>query len=236
VIRVLLVDDQPLLRAGLRLLFESEDDMAVVGEANDGEEAVSSAHETCPDVVVMDISMPLLDGVEATRRIAADGRLDGVRVLILTTFETDEHVFGALRGGASGFLAKDSEPAEVLAAVRAVASGGTQLSPGVMRRLVTELVAWPERRLSSPAQLEELTAREREVMVLVAYGLTNREIAARLVVSPLTAKTHVTRTMTKLHARDRAQIVALAYQTGLVTAGPAALEFATDRIAGRRAA
>jgi DNA-binding NarL/FixJ family response regulator len=235
VIRVLLVDDQVLLRAGLRLLLESEDDMAVIGEAGNGEEAVSLAREIRPDVVLMDISMPRLDGVEATKRIAADDRVEGVRVLILTTFESDEHVFDALRGGASGFLAKDSDPADVLAAVRAVASGGAQLSPGVMRRLIDEFVAWPERRLSNPLQLEELTVREREVMSLVAYGLTNHEIAERLVVSPSTAKTHVTRTMVKLHARDRAQLVALAYQTGLVARGAAALEFATNRIAGRPA-
>jgi DNA-binding NarL/FixJ family response regulator len=235
VIRVLLVDDQALLRAGLRLLLESEDDIAVVAEAGDGEEAISLAHETRPDVVLMDISMPRLGGVEATKRIAADDRLEGVRVLILTTFESDEHVFSALRGGASGFLAKDSDPADVLTAVRAVASGDAQLSPSVTRRLIEELVAWPERRLSNPSQLEELTAREREVMALVAHGLTNHEIAGRLVVSPATAKTHVTRTMVKLHARDRAQLVALAYQTGLVVAGAAALEFATNRIAGRPA-
>jgi DNA-binding NarL/FixJ family response regulator len=235
VIRVLLVDDQALLRAGLRMLLESEDDIAVVGEAGDGEEAVSLARETRPDVVLMDISMPRLDGVEATKRIAADDRLEGVRVLILTTFESDEHVFETLRGGASGFLAKDSDPADVLTAVRTVASGDAQLSPSVVRRLIEELVAWPERRLSSPSQLEELTAREREVMGLVAYGLTNHEIAERLTISPATAKTHVTRTMVKLHARDRAQLVALAYQTGLVVPGAPALEFATNRIAGRPA-
>jgi DNA-binding NarL/FixJ family response regulator len=233
VIRVLVVDDQALLRAGLRLLLESEDDIAVVGEAGDGEEAISMARETRPDVVLMDISMPRLGGVEATKRIAADEHLEGVRVLILTTFESDEHVFEALRGGASGFLSKDSEPADVLTAVRVVASGNAQLSPSVMRRLIEELVAWPERPLSSPSQLEELTAREREVMALVAYGLTNHEIAERLVVSPATAKTHVTRTMVKLHARDRAQVVALAYQTGLVVPGASALEFAANRIAGR---
>jgi DNA-binding NarL/FixJ family response regulator len=236
VIGVLLVDDQALLRAGLRVLLENEDDIAVVGEAGDGEQAIVMARASRPDVVLMDISMPRLDGVEATRRIAADERLAGVRVLILTTFESDEHVFDALRGGASGFLAKDSEPADVLAAVRAVASGDAQLSPSVMRRVVQEFVAWPERRLSSPSQLEELTARELEVMALVAYGLTNHEIAERLVVSPATAKTHVTRTMVKLHARDRAQLVALAYQTGLVAPGAPALEFATNRIAGRPSA
>ncbi|MEA2431490.1 MAG: hypothetical protein QOF65_345 [Thermoleophilaceae bacterium] len=234
-IRVLIADDQVLLRSGLRMLLESEDDIAVVGEAGDGEEAVSLARELRPDVVLMDISMPLLDGVEATKRIAADEALEGVRVLILTTFETDEHVFDALRGGASGFLAKDSEPTDVLSAVRAVASGGAQLSPSVLHRLIEEFVAWPERRLSSPSQLEELTPREREVMTLVAHGLTNHEIAERLVVSPATSKTHVTRTMVKLHARDRAQLVALAYQTGLVVPGASALEFATNTIAGRPA-
>ncbi len=232
-IRVLVVDDQPLIRAALRLLLENEADVSVVGEAADGEEALSLARETGPDVVLMDISMPGLGGVEATERIAADSALDGVRVLILTTFESDENVFDALRGGASGFLLKDTDPTDLLKAVRAVASGGAELSPSVMRRLIRELVAWPERRLSSPSQLEELTAREREVMTLAAYGLTNHEIAERLVISMATAKTHVTRTMVKLHARNRAQLVALAYQTGLVATGAPALELATDRIAGR---
>jgi DNA-binding NarL/FixJ family response regulator len=235
VIRVLIVDDQVLLRTGLRLLLESADDIVVVGEAGDGVEALAAARETRPDVVLMDISMPRLDGVEATKRIAADEALDGVRVLILTTFESDEHVFSALRGGARGFLAKDSDPADVLTAVRAVASGGAQLSPSVLRRLIEEFAAWPERRPSSPSQLDELTPREREVMALVAHGLSNREIAERLVVSPATSKTHVTRTMVKLHARDRAQLVALAYQTGLVVPGASALEFAADTIAGRPA-
>jgi len=218
-IRVLLVDDQALLRAGLRVLLENEDDIVVVGEASDGEEAVSLAGKTRPDVVLMDIRMPGLDGVEATKRIVADDRLEGVRVLILTTFESDENVFEALRVGASGFLVKDSEPTEILSAVRVVASGEALLSPSVTRRLIEEYAAWPERRRSTPAQLEELTPREREVMALVAYGLTNVQIAERLVVSPATAKTHVSRTMMKLHAHDRAQLVVLAYQTGLVSAG-----------------
>jgi DNA-binding NarL/FixJ family response regulator len=232
-IRVLLVDDQPLLRAGIRLLLESDDGITVVGEASDGEAAISLARETRPDLVLMDISMPGLGGVEATRRIAADERLEGVRVLILTTFESDENVLDALRGGATGFLAKDSDPADVLAAVRTIASGDAQLSPSAVRRLIDELVAWPERRLSSPSQLDELTAREREVMALVAYGLTNPEIAQRLVISTATVKTHVTRAMVKLHARDRAQLVALAYQTKLVTSGAPELEFAAAKIAGR---
>jgi DNA-binding NarL/FixJ family response regulator len=233
VIRVLLVDDQALLRGGLRLLLDSDDDIAVVGEAGDGEQAIAMARETRPDVVLMDISMPRLNGIEATRRIAADEQLEGVRVLILTTFESDEHVLQALRGGASGFLAKDSDPTLVLAAVHALAAGHAQLSPSVARRVIEELAAWPERRLSTPDQLEELTARELEVMALVAYGLTNGEIAKRLVVSVATAKTHVSRSMVKVHARDRAQLVALAYQTGLVAPGAGALEFAADRIAGR---
>ena len=219
-IRVLLVDDQPLLRAGIRLLLESDDGITVVGEASDGEAAISLARETRPDLVLMDISMPRLGGVEATRRIAADERLEGVRVLILTTFESDENVLDALRGGATGFLAKDSDPADVLAAVRTIASGDAQLSPSAVRRLIDELVAWPERRLSSPSQLDELTAREREVMALVAYGLTNPEIAQRLVISTATVKTHVTRAMVKLHARDRAQLVAIAYRFGLVRPSP----------------
>jgi DNA-binding NarL/FixJ family response regulator len=219
VIRVLLVDDQALLRAGLRVLLESEDDIAVVGEAGDGEEAISLARETRPDVVLMDIRMPRLDGVEATKRIAADDRLEGVRVLILTTFESDEYVFEALRVGASGFLVKDSEPTDVLRAVRVLSSGEALLSPSITRRLIEEYAAWPEQRRFTPSELDELTPREREVMALVAHGLTNGEIAERLVVSPATAKTHVSRTMMKLHAHDRAQLVVLAYQTELVVPG-----------------
>jgi DNA-binding NarL/FixJ family response regulator len=222
VIRVLLADDHALLRGALRVLLESENDIVVVGEAGDGEEAVALALDTCPDVVLMDISMPRLDGVEATVQIAADERLDGLRVLILTSFESDEYLFEALRGGASGFLLKDGDPGELLRAVRAVAGGEALLAPAVTRRLIEEFAAWPERHPSSPSQLDELTPREREVMALVAYGLTNREIAERLVVSPATAKTHVSRSMMKLHAHDRAQLVVLAYQTGLVTSGASA--------------
>jgi DNA-binding NarL/FixJ family response regulator len=235
VIQVGIADDQPLIRAGLRVLLENEQDIAVVGEASDGEQAIALALARHPDVLLMDIRMPHLDGVQATLRIAGDARLAGVRVLILTTFETDELVFDALRGGASGFLVKDSEPDEVLRAVRIVGAGDAHLSPSVTRRLIDELAAWPERRLSNPSQLEELTIREREVMALVAYGLTNHEIAERLMVSPATAKTHVSRAMVKLHARDRAQLVVLAYQTGLVVPGGAGVESATNRIAGRPA-
>lgn len=232
-IRVLLADDQLVIRAGLRVLLEGEGDIIVTGEASDGEQAVSLARDTLPDVALMDIRMPGLDGVEATRVIAGDPRLSGVKVLILTTLESDEYVFEALRAGASGFLVKDGDVAEVLRAVRVVAAGEALLSPGATRRLVEELTAWPERGRLAPALLVELTDREREVMALVAYGLTNREIAERLVISPATAKTHVSRTMLKLHAHDRAQLVVLAYQTGLVVYSGWAESAAADRIAGR---
>ena len=232
-IRVLLADDQLVIRAGLRVLLEGEQDIVVTGEASDGEQAVALARETLPDVVLMDIRMPGLDGVEATRLIAGDARLSGVRILILTTLESDEYIFEALRAGASGFLLKDGDVAEVLRAVRVVAAGEALLSPGATRRLVEELTAWPERSRLAPALLEALTDREREVMVLVAYGLTNHEIAERLVISPATAKTHVSRTMLKLHAHDRAQLVVLAYQTGLVVYTGSAESAAADRIAGR---
>ena len=235
-IRVLLADDQALLRAGLRVLLESEPDITVVGEAADGEESVHLARETRPDVILMDIRMPGVDGVEATRRIAADERLADVHVLILTTFDTDQCLFEALRGGASGFLVKDSDPLELLKAVRLVAAGEALMSPAATRRLIEEFAAWPQRRRSAPDQLEELTGREREVMALVAFGLTNREIAERLVVSPATAKTHVSRAMVKLHAHDRAQLVVLAYQTGLVVAGRAGALAAASTISGRAAA
>jgi DNA-binding NarL/FixJ family response regulator len=216
VIRVLLVDDQSLLRAGLRVLLDSEPDIIVVGDAGDGEEAISLALQTRPHVVLMDIRMPRLDGVGATKRILADERLEGVRVLMLTTFENDEYVFDALRVGASGFLVKDTEPGDVVKAVRVLASGEALVSPSVTRRLIEEYAAWPEAPRSTPPELDELTPRELEVLALVAHGLTNTEIAERLVVSRATAKTHVARTMMKLHARARAQLVMLAYQTGLV--------------------
>jgi DNA-binding NarL/FixJ family response regulator len=218
VIRVLLADDQALVRAGFRALLAAEDGIEVVGEAVDGEEAVSQASALKPDVVLMDIRMPRLDGLEATRRIAADPALAGVRVLILTTFELDEYVFEALRVGASGFLVKDTEPVDLIQGVRVVADGEALLSPSITRRLIEEFAARAKRPPASNL-LAPLTDREREVMALVAGGLSNVEIAAKLVVSPATAKTHVSRAMVKLAARDRAQLVVLAYESGLVRPG-----------------
>ena len=217
-IEVLLADDQALVRAGFRALLDAEDDIAVVGEASDGREALSLARAKKPDVVLMDIRMPELDGLAATREVAADARLSSVRIVILTTFELDEYVFEALRSGASGFLVKDTEPVDLLAAVRLVAGGEALLSPSVTRRVIEEFAA----RAKEPpptGPLDELTVREREVMALVAGGLSNEEIAERLVVSPATAKTHVSRAMVKLAARDRAQLVVLAYEHGLVRPG-----------------
>ncbi|MFD7320474.1 response regulator [Streptomyces sp. NPDC059875] len=217
-IRVLLADDQSLVRAGFRALLDAQPDIEVAGEAADGEEAAAKASELRPDVVLMDIRMPQLDGLAATRRITGDPELGAVKVVMLTTFELDEYVFEAIRSGASGFLVKDTEPEELLRAVRAVVHGDALLSPGVTRRLIEEFAA----RSKPPAAvsgLDELTEREREVMALVGIGLSNEEIARRLVVSPLTAKTHVSRTMVKLGARDRAQLVVLAYESGLVRPG-----------------
>jgi DNA-binding NarL/FixJ family response regulator len=215
-IRVLLVDDQTLVRSGFRALLERGQEIEVIGEAADGAEAVELARTEQPDVVLMDIRMPGVDGLEATRRITSDERLAKVRVIMLTTFELDEYVFEALHAGASGFLLKDVEPEELRSAVRVVADGEALLAPSVTKRLIREFVAQPGRRRPPPERLEELTEREREVMALVATGLSNQEIAERLVISPATAKTHVSRTMMKLHAHDRAQLVVLAYETGLV--------------------
>ncbi|CAM5260733.1 response regulator transcription factor [Streptomyces aurantiogriseus] len=217
-IRVLLADDQSLVRAGFRALLDAQPDIEVVGEAADGDEALRKVRELRPDVVLMDIRMPLLDGLAATRRITEDEALTEVKVVMLTTFELDEYVFEAIRSGASGFLVKDTEPDELLRAVRAVVAGDALLSPGVTRRLIAEFAA-RSKEPAAAAELARLTEREREVMALVGIGLSNEEIARRLVVSPLTAKTHVSRTMVKLGARDRAQLVVLAYESGLVRPG-----------------
>jgi DNA-binding NarL/FixJ family response regulator len=216
-IRVLLADDQPLVRAGFRMLLDAEDDICVVGEADDGAAAVALAAETGPDLVLMDIRMPGVDGLEAMRRIASDPGLGGVKVMILTTFEIDEYVFEALRAGASGFLVKNTQPAELLHAVRVIAAGEALLSPGVTRRLISDYAARPTRASATPEVMALLTEREREVVALVAEGLSNDEIAAELVVATGTARTHVSRAMMKLGARDRAQLVVFVYLSGLVT-------------------
>jgi DNA-binding NarL/FixJ family response regulator len=216
VIRVLLVDDQALVRAGLRVLLEGEDDIVVVGEAADGGEAAALVRRLKPDVVLMDVSMPVIDGLAATREIVGDKRSAEAKVLILTTFESDENIFEALRAGASGFLVKDTEPTELLRAVRIIARGDALLSPNATRRLIAEFAARPKRCEATAEQLDWLTEREREVMALVAAGLSNHEIAEELVISGATAKTHVSRAMRKLHAHDRAQLVVFAYASGLV--------------------
>src|SRR5271165_6206056 len=223
-IRVLLADDQALIRAGFRVLLGSADGIEVVGEAVNGAEAFDMARQQRADVVLMDIRMPMLDGLEATRRIAADEDLAGVKVIILTTFESEEYVYQAIRAGASGFLVKDCEPADLIQAVRVVARGDALLSPSVTRRLITDLASRPAGPAPAAGKaLSALTDRERQVLALVACGLSNDEIASRLFLSPLTAKTHVSRIMTKLSARDRAQLVVIGYETGLVTPGQAQL-------------
>ena len=217
-IRVLLADDQPLIRGGFRALLESDPGITVVAEAGDGAQAVDLARAHQPDVALLDVRMPLLDGIEATRRIAADGDLTAVHVVILTNYALDEYVFAALRAGAAGFLVKDIEPVDLLRGVHVVARGDALLAPAVTRSLVEQFMSTPPRP-TAPKALETLTGREREVMVLVAAGLSNEEIATRLTISHLTAKTHVSRAMTKLGARDRAQLVIHAYESGLVIPG-----------------
>jgi DNA-binding NarL/FixJ family response regulator len=217
-IRVVLAEDQPIVRAGFRALLEAEDDIEVVGEAATGREAVEQCRALRPDVVLMDVRMPELDGLAATREITADAALAGTRVVVLTTFELDEYVFGALRAGASGFLLKGGELTDLLTAVRVVAGGESLLAPSITRRLIAAYVARPERVAAAPPipGIDELTAREREVLTLVALGRSNQEIAEELHLSPLTAKTHVSRILHKLDARDRVQLVVMAYQSGLV--------------------
>ncbi|CCH87397.1 Uncharacterized transcriptional regulatory protein yxjL [Modestobacter italicus] len=214
-IRVAVVDDQPLVRMGLRALLETEEDTELVGEAADGRAGLALVRATLPDVVLMDVRMPELDGLEALRLIAADPALAGVRVIVLTTFELDEYVFAALTAGASGFVLKDGEPAELLRAVRVVAEGGSLLSPTVTRRVIEHFAAGPARRTAPRAGVADLTEREREVVAWVATGRSNDEIAAALVVSPATVRTHVSRAMLKLRARDRAQLVVFAIESGL---------------------
>jgi DNA-binding NarL/FixJ family response regulator len=215
-IRVLLVDDQPLIRSGFRVLLDLEEDIEVVAEAADGKEGLALARQHLPHVALVDIRMPVLDGIETTRRIAADPALAGVHVVVLTNYGLDEYVFDALRAGAAGFLVKDIQPDDFLHAVRVAARGDALLAPSITRKLINRYVTQPV-PTDTGKGLEELTGREREAVALVAQGLSNDEIADRMVISPLTAKTHINRAMTKLHARDRAQLVVLAYESGLVT-------------------
>jgi DNA-binding NarL/FixJ family response regulator len=219
-VRVLLADDQALVRAGFKVLLDVEEDVTVVGEAADGADAVEQVRRHRPDVVLMDIRMPVLDGLEATRQIAATRGLEGVRVLILTTYDTDAYVFEALQAGASGFLLKDCGPAELLHAIRVVAAGEALLAPRITRRLIAQFTAARAAHQASEDRLAQLTQREREVLALVGRGLNNHEIAEQLVISKATARTHVSRVIGKLGVRDRAQLVVVAYQTGLVSSGP----------------
>jgi DNA-binding NarL/FixJ family response regulator len=217
VIRVMVVDDQALVRAGFEVLIDSADDLEVVGTAADGAEAVTMAAATSPDVILMDVRMPLMDGLEATSRILSAPGAAGTRVLMLTTFSLDEYVFGALKAGASGFMLKDTPPADLLAGIRTVAGGDAQLSPSITRHLIEEFVRRPQPIRVAPPSLDALTDREVEVLALVARGLSNAEIGERLHVSPATAKTHVARLLMKLDARDRAQLIIAAYESGLIT-------------------
>jgi len=219
-IRILIVDDQALVRGGFRVLLDAADDLEVIGEAEDGAQAVEMAAELEPDVILMDIRMPKVDGLEATRQILSEAKAPGPRILVLTTFDADEYVYDALRSGASGFLLKDTEPDQLVSAVRVVAAGDALLSPSVTRRLIAEFASRSEVRGAHPEELEALTERELEVLTLVAQGLSNNEIAEKLVISPTTSKTHVSRVMMKMHARDRAQLVVIAYESGLVVPGP----------------
>jgi DNA-binding NarL/FixJ family response regulator len=214
VIRVLLVDDQHLIRSGFRALLDAEDDIEVVAEAGDGAQGLALARRHLPDVVLIDVRMPVVDGIEATRRIAADPALDEVHVVVLTNYGLDEYIFHALRSGAAGFLVKDILPEDFLHAVRVAARGDALLAPTITRKLIDRYVTQPPR--ANTAALTDLTTREREAVTLVAQGLSNDEIAARMAISPVTAKTHINRAMTKLHARDRAQLVVIAYESGLV--------------------
>lgn len=218
-VRVGIADDQPLIRTGLRAMIGHAPDLELVGEAEDGHQAVELARRHRPDVVLMDIRMPHLDGIEATRRITADTALHAVRVIVLTTFDADDFVFSAIRAGASGFLLKDAAPEDVIDAVRVVARGDALLAPSVTRRIIEELASRPDADRPAPPQLEILTDREREVLALVGRGLSNAEIGATLYVSPATAKSHVSHVMTKLYARDRAQLVVWAYESGLIRPG-----------------
>jgi DNA-binding NarL/FixJ family response regulator len=218
VIRVLVADDQAAVRGGFAALIAAEEDMQLAGEAENGRQAVDLARRVFPHIVLMDIRMPLLDGLEATRLICSDATLTATRVLMLTTFDLDDYVYTALRAGASGFLLKDAGPREVLQAIRVVAAGDALIAPSVTKRLITEFAARRDPN-EPPAELTELTEREREILRLVAGGLTNAEIAGRLVISPLTAKTHVSRILGKLNCHDRAQLVTLAYESGFVAPG-----------------
>jgi len=219
IVRVGVADDQPLIRTGLRSMIDHAPDLELVGEAADGEEAVELTRRERPDVVLMDIRMPVLDGIEATQRITSDADLAAVRVVMLTTFDVDDYVHAAIRAGASGFLLKDAPPEDVLDAIRVVFRGDALLAPSVTRRIIEELAARPDPNRAAPPQLDILTDREREVLSLVGRGLSNAEIGARLYVSPATAKTHVSHVMTKLYARDRAQLVVIAYESGLIHPG-----------------